>query len=222
MVSITRWCVSGAGSLLFGQGRLRRTTARARGLQIVRQFGAVADLWSRTAFSCTLLHKAFIKHLLGCRTQLRVWKQDSTPGLVSGALPKRYAILFGQQQNPESGCWSSAGCVRCSLRTLLKSFTRAGRRNPGLVLQLRLSWAMVYFGSPTFLGFLMTAACSHWLDSGQRGGTLVQTLAPSYNVTCLVNSRKYVVKEIKTENMKSTHLSVICGSPLLLGSVDVS
>lgn len=68
----------------------------------------------------------------------------------------------------------------------------------------------------------MTAACSNWLDSGQRGGTLVQRLAPSYNVTCLVNSRKYVVKGIKTENMKSTHLSGICGSPLLLGSMGVS
>lgn len=96
-------------------------------------------------------------------------------------------------------------CLRCSSRKLLRSFSRAGRRNPGLVWQLRLSWAMVYFGSPTFLGFAMTAACSHWLDGGQRGGTLVQRLAPSYNVTCLVNSRKYVVKGIKTENMKSTH-----------------
>lgn len=81
-------------------------------------------------------------------------------------------------------------------------FSRAGRRNPGLVLQLRLSWAMVYFGSPTFLGFVMTAARSHWLDSGQRGGTLVQRLAPPLGVTCSLNTRKYVVKAMKTENMK--------------------
>lgn len=30
----------------------------------------------------------------------------------------------------------------------------AGGRNPGLLLQLRLSWARVYFGSSTFLGDL--------------------------------------------------------------------
>lgn len=82
-------------------------------------------------------------------------------------------------------------------QTLLKSSTRAERRNPGLVLQLRLSWARVYFGSPTFSGFVMTAACSHWMDIGQRGGTLLHRLAPPHSVTCLVNSRKYVVKGIK-------------------------
>lgn len=138
---------------------------------------------ARTALSCMFLHKAFIKHLLGylkhnCACESGI----STTGLVFGALSKRCAVLLGQQQNPSSGCRSS--------RTLLKSSTRARRRNPGLVLQLRLSWARVYFGSPTFSGFVMTAACRHWLDSGQRGGTLVQKLAPSYNVTCLVNSRK--------------------------------
>lgn len=180
---------------------------------------------ARTALSRTLFffaqsfHQALVRlHEHNCACE----NSNSTAGLVSGAVSKRCAILRGQQPNPESGCWSSAGCVRRSSRTLPKSFSRAGRRNPGLVLQLRLSWAMVYFGSPTFLGFAMTAACSHWLDSGQRGGTLVHRLAPSYNVTCLVNSRKYVVKGIKTENMKSTHLSVLCGSPVLLNSMDVS
>lgn len=39
------------------------------------------------------------------------------------------------------------------------SSARAGMRNPGSPLQLRLSWAMVYFGSSTFLGFAMTVGC---------------------------------------------------------------
>lgn len=161
---------------MFGQGRLRRTTARAQGLQIVRQFGAVAGLRSPHCvvfygfFFAQSFHQALVRlHEHNCACE----NSNSTAGLVSGAVSKRCANLRGQQPNPESGCWSSAGCVRRSSRTLLKSFSRAGRRNPGLVLQLRLSWAMVYFGSPTFLGFAMTAACSHWLDSGQRGGTLV-------------------------------------------------
>lgn len=131
------------------------------------------------------------------------------PGRASAALSKRCAILLGQRPNPLAGVLELCRVRATQLTDAAEIFNRAGRRNPGLVSQLRLSWAMVYFGSPTFLGFVMTAACSHWLDSGQRGGTRAPRLAPPRRVTCSLNSRKYVVKAMKTENMKSTHLLVI-------------
>lgn len=151
-----------------------------------------------------------------------MWKQQFDARFGPRRFVRELRHSDGTTTNPlVGGCWSSAGCVRCSLRTRLKSSAPADRRNPGLVLQLRLSWAMVYFGSPTFSGFVMTATRSHWVDRGQRGGTLVQRVAPSYSVTCLVNSRKYVVKGIKKENVKCIHRSLVCASPLLLGSMGV-
>lgn len=96
----------GVGSLLFGQGRLRRTTARAQGLQIVRQFGAVAGLRSPhcvVLYAFFFLHKAFIKHLSGdTNTIARVKTVIRRLVLVSGAVSKRCAILRGQQPNPPS------------------------------------------------------------------------------------------------------------------------
>lgn len=72
----------------------------------------------------------------------------------------------------------------CARARALQPTISAGRRNPGLVLQLRLSWAMVYFGSSTFLGFVMTVARDDWLDCTQRGGTLVQGQAPTRSRGC--------------------------------------
>lgn len=177
----------GAASLLFGLGRLRRTTARARG----RQLGAVAALRSPHCVAVHAFAQSPDKALVRLpKTQLRMWKQrfDGRFGLRSCAQETRNSVGTTAPGLPGvlELCWVRA--VRS--RTRLKSSTRAGRRNPGLLLQLRLSWARVYFGSPTFSGFVRTAARRHWLESGQRGGTLVQRLAPSYNVTCFLNSRK--------------------------------